>query len=771
MSMIEEIAISLHKGEEAPMRIHLIGVAGSGMSGMASLLIDLGHKVSGSDLAMTSETERLQRAGLDFHCPHSAELIDDAELVIYSSAIKRGNIVYDKAIALGLPMLRRAEALSLIMEGQRAIIIAGTHGKTTTAALAAHVLRAAGVAPSHYVGAEIPILGTNAHWDSKGEYFVAEGDESDGSLVEFNPHFALLLNIEEEHLDYYSGGIKEIREVFRRFVESTDKGVVYCGNDAEASKLCQSRKGAVSYGWDPAFNFCANIINIRDSSSEFEVLRDGKVIGKITLGIPGRHNVLNALAVVALSGMLGVQFAHIAEAMRIFRGARRRFEVLYRSADYSVIDDYGHHPTEIEATLETARAANPERLVCVFQPHRYSRTHLMRDQFGGAFQGVDELYVTDIYAASEDPMPGVSGEVVADAVRAQGMANVSYEKDVHSVHLAVGRNLRRGDIILTLGAGNIHEVGSALARDLDVIDKMRRELDDPETICRLYEPMRRHTTMKVGGSAQFWVEPSSVESFTRCLKFFKAAGIPVMLLGRGSNILVRDGGIAGAVIRLGKGEFEDISVSGETIFAGAGVRFKQVSNVARNNGLAGFEWMEGIPGSVGGGLRMNAGAMGTEAFDQVVSVRYADADGMVHEKTGQEFSAHYRNVHELIENFAVSAVFRGCFADAEEIEGRIAQSMQKRRMSQPVAACAGCIFKNPGNVPAGQLIEELGLMGTAVGAARVSDIHGNFIVNEGGAKAEDVIALIEMIKSKAAGERGIQLQTEVKILGSRETCF
>jgi len=761
----------LHQGSTSPMRIHLIGVAGSGMSGIASLLIALGHRVSGSDRVMTSETERLQRAGLDFHCPHSIETIGDAQLVVYSSAIKPGNIVYDAALELGIPMLRRAEALSLIMGGQKGIVIAGTHGKTTTAALAAHVLRAAGVAPSHYVGAEIPILGTNAHWESGGEYFVAEGDESDGSLVEFNPHLSMILNIEEEHLDHYSGGIEEIREVFRRFVEATAGGVVYCGSDAEASALCASRKRSISYGWDTGFNFCARILNIRERSSDFEVLQDGRVIGNATLGIPGEHNVLNALAVIALSSLLGARFEDVAEAMRTFRGARRRFDVLYRSADYTVIDDYGHHPTEIRATLKTARAANPERLVCVFQPHRYSRTNLMRDQFGGAFHEVDALYVTDIYAASEEPIPGVSGEVVAEAVRANGLDRVHYIDDVQTAHLSIGASLRRGDMIVTLGAGNVHEVGAALARDLEIVDKLRRELDDPETACRLYEPMRRHTTMKVGGAAQFWVEPSSVESFTRSLRFFKAAGISVMVMGRGSNLLVRDGGIAGAVIRLCKGEFEEISVSGTSIAAGAGVRFKKISNVAKNNGVGGFEWMEGIPGNVGGGLRMNAGAMGYQTFDQVVSVRYVDADGDLHEKSGQEFCAQYRNVPELIESFALSAVFCGSLSSSEEIEGRIKVSMDKRRMSQPVAACAGCIFKNPGTIPAGKLIEELGLGGVQAGAARVSEVHGNFIVNEGGAKSEDVIALIEMIKARALDERGIELHTEVKIIGSAEACF
>ncbi|MFP6873064.1 MAG: UDP-N-acetylmuramate--L-alanine ligase [Verrucomicrobiales bacterium] len=753
------------------MRIHLIGVAGSGMSGVASLLIELGHRVSGSDRVRTRETERLQRAGLDFHCPHSIETLSDAQLVIFSSAIKSGNIVYDAAVESGLPMLRRAEALALIMEGKQGIVIAGTHGKTTTAALAAHVLRAAGVEPSHYVGAEIPILGTNAHWDGNGEYFVAEGDESDGSLVEFNPEFAILLNVEEEHLDYYSGGIAEIRLVFRRFLETVAGEVIYCAGDVEASALCESRESSISYGLDPGFDFCARILSIRERSSDFEVLRNGCAIGNITLGIPGEHNVLNALAVIALATLLGSEFEDIAEAMRTFRGARRRFEVLYRSADYMVVDDYGHHPTEIQATIATARAANPERLVCVFQPHRYTRTKLMRDRFGTSFQEVDALYVTDVYAASEEPIPGVNGEMIVEAVRENGIKEVHYTADVHTAHLAIGSRLRRGDILLILGAGNVHEVGVALARDLEVIDKLRRELDDPETICRLYEPMRRHTTMKMGGPAQFWVEPSSIESFSRALRFFKSAGIPVMTMGRGSNLIVHDGGIAGAVIRPGKGEFEDICVSGNTITAGAGVRFKRISNVAKMHELGGFEWMEGIPGNVGGGLRMNAGAMGCQTFDQVVSVRYVDSEGELHEKSGQEFSAQYRNVPELIDNFALSAVFLGSPSSTEQIDSKLEESINKRRMTQPVAACAGCIFKNPAPVAAGKLVEELALGSARVGAARVSEVHSNFIVNEGGAKAEDVLALIEMIQSKAREERGIELETEVKVIGSAAACF
>ncbi len=762
----------LHAGGDEPVRVHLIGVAGSGMSGLASLLLGLGHRVSGSDRVSSKETERLQRAGLDFSSPHSAEAVAGTDLVVYSSAVKAGNAAYDAALAAGIPTLRRAEALAAIMAGKRGVVVAGTHGKTTTSALAAHVLRAAGLQPGHYVGAEIPVLGTNAHWSEGGDLFVAEGDESDGSLTLFKPEFAILLNVEEEHLDHYADGIEGIRRVFGEYLANTSGPAIYCADDAEAAVLCATREDAISYGWDATFDFSAAALSVRDGSTEFDVLRRGEKLGRVTLGVPGEHNVLNALAVIALADRVGADFATVAEALRSFRGARRRFDVLYRSADHAVIDDYGHHPTEIRATVETALSLNPERLVCLFQPHRYSRTKLLRDGFGGAFRGVDALFVTDIYPASEAPIPGISGETVLDAVRENGGRELFSAPDVKTAHHAVGAYLRRGDTVLTLGAGNIHEAGKALARDLELLDKLRRELDDPETVCRLYEPMRRHTTMKVGGPAQFWVEPVSTESFARALRFFRAAGLPVRVVGRGSNLLVRDGGIPGAVIRPGKGEFDEVRVSGGLITAGVGARFKKLSNVAKAHGIGGFEWMEGIPGNVGGGLRMNAGAMGAQTFDQVVSVQFLDGDGELHERPAGEFAARYRHVEDLVENYAVSAVFRGDpAADPVAIAAGIAGSMGKRKSSQPVAASAGCTFKNPEAVPAGRLIEELGLKGVAVGGASVSDVHGNFIVNAGAATAADVLTLIALIKDKARSERGIELETEVQIIGEVEATF
>ena len=755
-------------GREDRLRVHLIGVAGSGMSGLGSLLLGLGHRVSGSDRVTSRETGRLEKAGLAFSSPHSAEAVADADVVVYSSAIKPGNAAFYEAIRRGIPLLRRAEALSAIMQGKKGIVVAGTHGKTTTSSLAAHVLKVGAKSPSHYVGAEIPILGTNANWDEKGEYFVAEGDESDGTLVNFHSEHAILLNVEAEHLDFYEG-IDAICAVFGQFCDQTAGKIFYCGEDTNARLLCEGRPNAVSYGWSDECDFSATNLSPRGAGTEFTVICRGQEVGRVRLGIPGRHNVLNSLAVIALATEVGVSFDRIYEALTSFRGAKRRFEMKRHSDRVTIVDDYGHHPTEIAATIQTARSQHAGRLICLFQPHRYSRTQLLRYEFGSCFEGVDELWVTDVYAASEAPIPGISGQTIVDAVLEHGeVEKVTFHPLLATLHLAVGGKLEPGDWVITLVAGNIHEVGSRLARDLAALDILTGALGESGGITRLYEPMRRHTTMKVGGPAQFWIEPTTVDGLARVVKHCTDSGTPLRVIGRGSNLLVRDGGIPGVVANPVKGEFGVIHVEGTTITAGAGVKFKALAAAAQSAGLGDFEWMEGIPGNVGGSLRMNAGAMGWETFDQVVSVTMIDAEGQVSTRPVGEIRHHYRNVPELAHNIAVAAVFKGTPASDEVIAGRMAASREKRRASQPVAASAGCIFKNPGPIGAGKLLDEMGLKNSGVGAAKVSEVHGNFIVNDGTATASDVLELIARIKEAALRDREVELETEVQIIGQDE---
>ncbi|MCF6312377.1 MAG: UDP-N-acetylmuramate--L-alanine ligase [Verrucomicrobiales bacterium] len=756
------------KGKEKPLRVHLIGVAGSGMSGLASLFMALGHRVSGSDRVSSKETQRLQGAGLIFSSPHSAQVVEGVDVVVRSSAIKVGNAAYDAAVTAGLPVLKRAEALAAIMNGSKGIVVAGTHGKTTTSAMLAHVLRLGGLRPSHYVGAEIPILGANAHWEPEGEWFVAEGDESDGSLVNFAPVCSILLNVEEEHLDFYDG-IEAILAVFTQLLDQTSRCVVYCAEDEWAKQLCEGRDGVVSYGWKRDCDYSAENLRVMGGGTAFDWYHEGELVGELRLNIPGKHNVLNALAAAALATELGVSFNAVAEALQSFRGARRRFEVKYESSDFVVVDDYGHHPTEIAATIAAARERVRGRLVCVFQPHRYSRTQLLRDDFGRAFDGVDALYVADIYPASELPIEGVSGLTIVQAVEELGeVGKVISCPSIKDMHQLVGADLIEGDLILSLGAGDVHEVTSRLSADIEILEALRSELDEAEGRVDLYEPMSRHTTLKVGGPAQFWVEPTSIEGFARVVKFCRARDLPLRVVGRGSNLLVGDGGIAGVVVCPVAGVFAKLVVEGEQIQVGGGVRLKRLTAAAQAAGLGGLEWMEGIPGNVGGAIRMNAGAMGAETFDCVVSVTYVDGQGEIKVKTVEQIEHRYRNVPEFTDNYVVEVVFQGRVEERAVVADRLATSKLKRKEGQPVAASAGCVFKNPEQIPAGKLVEELGYKNRSVGAARVSEVHGNFIVNDGGATAADVLMLIEEIQLEAKEQRGIVLETEVQILGQQE---
>ena len=744
-------------------KVHLVGVAGSGMSGIAALLLDLGHEVSGSDKGRTIETDRLQRLGLRFHEQHRAKDASDAGLVVFSSAIKPDNPILVSAHESGQPAVRRAEALAAIMHSKRAIVIAGMHGKTTTSAMTAHVLREAGSHPSHYVGAEIPILGSNAHWDPRGEYFVAEGDESDGTLRCFHPELALILNIEEEHLDFYVD-LAAIEKVFAQLIEQTAGTVFYNADDANAARLCAQRKTVVSYGFSENADYRGTDIELRDFASVFCVYLRGQQMGEAVLNVPGRHNVHNAIGVIALANELGIPFEKIAASLRKFEHARRRFEIKYSSDRFLLVDDYAHHPTEIGATLRTARSTRRKRVLTMFQPHRFSRTKALCHEFGCAFDDADRIVVTDVYAASEASIPGISGQTIADEIVRHGHRGVSYQPRLDWVHRDVGNMLTSGDLVLSLGAGNIHEQLSILAADLVIAEKLKTIVGEEGDV-RLYEPLSKHTTLRVGGPAQFWVEPRNETAFSELIRFCGDESLPLFVIGRGSNLLVRDGGIRGVVVRPCGGDFDRIEVDDNEITAGVGAKLKEVAYAGKGAGIGGLEWMEGIPGAVGGGLRMNAGAMGAQTFENIVRLRYLDVEGNPHTKSREELDVRYRNFPLLERNFAVSATFRGHAAPREQIEERLQESQVKRRTSQPIAKSAGCIFKNTDSIPAGKLVDELGLKNARVGKARVSEVHGNFIVNDGGATADEMLELIDKIKATAREKRGIELETEVQIVG------
>ncbi len=562
--------------------------------------------------------------------------------------------------------------------------------------------------------------------------------------------------------------LSEIEAVFAQLASQTRGNIFYCSDDPTARRMFGTHPRGISFGLGSQADFRPANVQVEILASRFEVFRGQDFLGTLKLGVPGSHNVSNAMAAIAVATQLGVSFHRVARALEEFRGAKRRIETKYEGGDIRIVDDYGHHPSEVRATLRTVRPAG-QRVRVLFQPHRYSRTLALKDSFASAFDDADEVCVTKIYPASETPIEGVTGALLSDAMTAAGHPAARYEVCPFRARLAMGASLKPGDLVLTLGAGDIHEQGSALARDLTTFAELRSRA--PRTILRLYEPLGAYTTFKAGGCAQFYAEPSGITDLAALIAECTRLGLPFFVLGRGSNLLIRDGGVRGVVVRLIHGDFARLEVQGDHINVGAGVRFKQLAAAAKSAGIGGFEWMDGIPGSVGGGLRMNAGAMGIQTFDQVVTVRTMDRAGRIHERRPEELGVEYRHAHRLDSEIALSAVLRGTPDAGEAIQRRLDESLAKRKTTQPVGASAGCIFKNPPGDAAGRLIDSSGLKNSRVGGARVSDIHANFIVNDGGSTATEILALIEHVRCIVRDKQNVELRTELQIVGSDDPAF
>jgi UDP-N-acetylmuramate--L-alanine ligase/UDP-N-acetylenolpyruvoylglucosamine reductase len=769
--------------------VYLVGAGGCGMSGLGHLLLDLGHAVAGSDLVTGEEVRQLRARGATVYQGHTADQLRAARpaLVVYSSAIRANNPELAAARELNLPIVRRAVALAALVRRRRGICVAGMHGKTTTTALLAFALEQLGAQSGYAIGALVPQLDRHARFVQRADagLFVAEADESDGTLREFHPGHAIVLNVDAEHLDYFAN-LEAVVAEFGQFAAQTAGHLVFCADDTRLAELFARRPGAVSYGFHPLAEYRAERIGpapscadgqgrpagAAEGGSAFTVWHRGEKLGEFTTALLGEKNISNATGVIALLHRLGFAPGEIARAIAPFRGAARRQQELFRDARFRVFDDYGHHPREIAAVLAALRGLSPRRLLVAFQPHRYTRTQALLGEFARCFQGADKLWLTEVYAASEAPIAGVTGALVSEAVRATGQA-VEFAATLEELGAAVRAAMQPGDLVLFLGAGDITLAAHALARQLrdepmTNLEQLAAELAarvSAAAVVRQDEPLARRTTLRVGGRADLYVEPASEADLAAVLKFCRERGLKFTLLGRGSNLLIKDRGIRGVVICLGHPGFSRIEVSGERLHVGAGAAMKQVAIEARRHGLAGLEFLEGIPGNIGGGLRMNAGAMGSWMFDVVETLRFMDYEGRVHERRAAEINVEYRGCPLLRSAVALGAVLKGRPADAAEIRARMEAFSGKRWETQPKQPSAGCIFKNPPTIPAGKLIDELGLKGTRVGGAMVSDVHGNFIVNDGSATAEDVLRLIEIIKQRAKAARGIELETEVEILG------
>ena len=454
-------------------RIHFVGIGGIGMSGIAEVLLTLGYKVSGSDLRESSVTKRLASLGALIFLGHRAENVTGSETVVTSSAIARDNPEIQAARAQKIPVIPRAEMLAELMRLKYGIAIAGMHGKTTTTSMVAAVLAAGGLDPTVVVGGRVDAMGSNARL-GKSQYLVAEADESDRSFLKLSPILSIVTNIDREHMDCY----RDMDDVDQAFVDFMNRvpfygAVIACvDNERLATLLPRLERRVITYGNSDKADFRANVLDAAvklaagGPRSRFEIVNRGRNIGEFALHVPGHHNIMNATAAVAAGIGLDVPAEKIAEALTQFRGVDRRFQLKGTAEGIAVVDDYGHHPTEIRATLAAARQCGYRNIHVIFQPHRYTRTRDLADEFATAFCDADTLQVLDIYAASEDPIPGINAESLVQRIRAAG-TNVDYAASFQDSVTSAVRRAESGDLVLTLGAGSVYQIGPMVLEELE----------------------------------------------------------------------------------------------------------------------------------------------------------------------------------------------------------------------------------------------------------------------------------------------------------------
>jgi UDP-N-acetylmuramate--alanine ligase len=755
-------------------RVHLVGAGGMGMAPLALYLVQIGFRVSGEDDGWNPAVRALlERGGV--RLTPTGGLPDDAQLLVHSSAVAPGHDSRRRAADRGLPQLRRGEMLAEVVRGRKLVAVAGSHGKTTTTAMLVTALHRAGFPCGWVLGGLFtddlaPAQAGGSDW------IVAEIDESDGTIGRFSPEVTLVVNLDWDHPDHYAK-LADLEAAFAALFART-RQAIFLSDACSMSGRLAARGGftAPVHTFGRAGEYQCNVI--RYTPPGLELGMGGRfAISEARVRAHGEFNAANATAALAVAQHLGA--AITPDSLAAFAGVRRRQAVLH-AGSVTVYEDYAHHPTEISALLGSLRRIRSGRLVVVFQPHRYTRTAQFKGEFATALASADLLFLLDVYAASESPLAGgTTPDLVAELAKAGLAERVTYRAgDEAGLRRALQAAMRPGDTVVFVGAGDIEQTARAFVSDLqalaardlawvDFLAAVRPKLG-AETKLREGELLGPKTTMRVGGPARIFAEPATIPDLQLLLQEAHRRGLPVYLLGRGSNLIVPDTGVNGLVIGLGHENWQKFEPQPDgRIHVGAGLRLKNLCGLATKAGLSGFEFLEGIPGAVGGALRMNAGAMGGWMFDVVEAVELMTLQGELRTMPKSEMHVDYRHCGELHEAIALGAWLRPAASGAsDDIRRQIDVYQKKRVESQPREPSAGCIFKNPPGNSAGRLIDQSGLKGTRVGDAEVSTVHANFIVNRGHATSADIIALVKQVRARVKAAHGVDLEPEVLLYGA-----
>ncbi|OPY18358.1 MAG: UDP-N-acetylmuramate--L-alanine ligase [Syntrophus sp. PtaB.Bin075] len=454
--------------------IHFVGIGGIGMSGIAEVLLNLGYTVSGSDLRTSDTTEHLSSLGATVFQGHKASNLTDVDVVVTSTAVRKDNPEVLEAHRRSVPVIPRAEMLAELLKMKVSIAVSGSHGKTTTTSMIATVMASGGLDPTMVIGGKLGSIGSNARM-GHGEFIVAEADESDGSFLKLSPSLAVITNIDREHLDFYRG-IEDIKDAFLQFANIVPfyGSAVLCLDDPHIKTILSDiKRKTITYGMEPAADYRAQELRFNGAVTEYELYYRTECLGSVTLSVPGMFNVYNSLATVAVARELDMTFPDIQQGLKSYVGVGRRLEVKGKITGVTVVDDYGHHPTEISATLAAARQVWKNRMIVVFQPHRYTRTQALFREFLGAFTEADLLIVTDIYPASEDPIEGVTAEALCDGIRSLTRREVRYIPNFSDITDYLMTVVQPGDTVITQGAGSVNSVGVSLLSRLKEVEDSR----------------------------------------------------------------------------------------------------------------------------------------------------------------------------------------------------------------------------------------------------------------------------------------------------------
>jgi len=787
--------------------VHFIGIGGTGLSAIARVLLESGYTVSGSDRQVSPLAQALQAAGAQVFIGHRQENMNDADVVVRSSAVPDDNPEVVAAHQAGIPVIKRADFLGHLLEKHDVIAIAGTHGKTTTTSMIAWVLTSLMQDPSFIIGGVSINLGSNAQ-AGKGPIFVIEADEYDRMFLGIHPKIAVVTYIEHDHPDCFPTP-EDFYQAFKDFVQGLLPGgiLVAFGDEPGAARLAQemvtSAYRTVTYGLrNPQSTYHARNLHPDPYKGgfSFDAFRSENLLAHLSLQVPGEHNVANALAALAVVDQLDLphlgtdRLALAAEALNDFLGTGRRFEVRGEVNSIIVIDDYAHHPTEIETTLSAARTRYPGRnLWVVWQPHTYSRIEALFERFTTAFKDADHVIVTDVYAAREELQ---NNSAVPQLVEAMSHPDVRFIPDFSNTVDNLKQDLKPGDVLLVLSAGDADRISTQILKDWQSEKASHQtagiSLSHPlkpvfRERMQFSIPLAAYTAARIGGPADALLAVNSAEELAQAAALLWQNDIRFIVLGSASNVLISDAGVRGAVLinRARRVKFCDQDPIPH-IWTESGANLGLVARLAAGRGLSGLEWAAGIPGTIGGAVIGNAGAHGGDIAHQLLMaeilqredvrnlsrsdtpISVSDLTALRKQWPADRMEYEYRSsVLKRNQGQAVvlSANLILQLQPDEEIQTAMERFLEERRRTQPSGASMGSMFKNPPGDYAGRLIESAGLKGKRIRGAEISPLHANFFVNLGQATAANIWELIQLAKQTVMDKFGVNLELEIELLG------